>query len=124
MNNNDHDLKNAFAELRRADSARAPDFESVRKQLGPRRRLFPARFLVLAAAAGLAILFAVSRFGDGGNDRPTDVVRLDLARAKWVSPTDFLLDTPNSDLLRTVPRLWSQPAAPPARGSTLENNQG
>ncbi len=75
--------------LRQAHAADAPPpFAAPRA----RRRLQLRPLLVVAAAAALVAFIAL-------RPRPPAV-----AIAVWTAPTDFLLDVPGSDLLRTVPR--------------------
>ncbi len=105
----DDDLRAWFDALRAEDRARAPAFDALlqnARAAGPRRRWL--RLAVpLAAAAGLAALL-IARTPDSADAVFREAVvawSTDPALGAWRSPTDFLLDVPGSDLLRTTPRL-------------------
>jgi hypothetical protein len=98
----DADLRQAFADLRAADSATAPSYAALMAgRAGPRRaELVPLLGTTLAAAAlaaSLAVGLAVRRRAES---RPPMA-----AIAAWTAPTDFLLRTPGREVLATVPRL-------------------
>lgn len=96
--NDDYRLKEKFARLRRADAASVPSFERVIGRTRTRSNYAPwkvgvAAAVVLSAAAMLMVRLAPPR----GSAIPAP------ALANWRAPTDFLLDTPGRDLLRTIP---------------------
>ena len=90
-------LRDRFAALRREEERQAPEFAS----LWPGRARAPrgkTRWLV-AAACALIVVAAVLWLRSAGR-KPADV-----SLAEWKAPTDFLLETPGRDLLRTVPEI-------------------
>ena len=98
---NDGDLRQRFAALRAEDTPSAPRF---RVPLGQRlpRRLSPAWIAVPAVAAAAALWIV----GRGGRELET-AYTIDMTSTVWVAPTDFLLATPGSDLLGTLPDVGS-----------------
>jgi hypothetical protein len=95
----EHDLHNRFQELRREDLEHATPFMAMLATARARRTIPPRHgVLGLAAAvvAAVALIFLLSR-------RHRDGVPIDLATVRWDAPTDFLLQLPGEDLLRTVP---------------------
>jgi hypothetical protein len=100
-NSEDKDLRERFATLRREEETQAPDFVV----LTARRRRRPVRKFVIIAACVVAILAAALLLrpvprkpeqGAGGNI---------ASITKWKAPTDFLLETPGRELLRSVPTI-------------------
>jgi hypothetical protein len=95
----DRELAEAFARLRRDEEARTPPFAAVvrrgraRSSRGP--RFLPARPLGLAAAV-LLVALGVWLGVRAREPRPAAAVP---PLAEWRSPTDFLLATPGRDLL-------------------------
>src|SRR5207247_2916019 len=70
---------------------------AARRGASPR----PRALRIAAAAAAIAALgVAVVLAGRGRRGIP-----IDLARARWQAPSDFLLRVPGAELLRTVPAL-------------------
>jgi len=95
--NDDRDLQERFAALRRHDAAHTPDFAAtLRKQPGGRRGswLKPA----LAAALLLIALSAARKYW-----KPEVTVTASIT--EWKSPTDFLLETSGHELLEGVPKI-------------------
>jgi len=92
----DADLRQAFAVLRREDAKAAPIFEAVLARARP-RRLAPLGGLLVAASVVAAILGVLVR----RPDPPPPVASL----GTWIAPTDFLLDTPGRQIVQTVPRI-------------------
>ena len=86
---NDDQLRNAFAELRRAETARIPAF-----RIHGRRGRRP--HMRLAFAVVLLIVLAVVMIPR----RPPQP-----SISAWRAPTDFLLQTPGRELLTSVPDL-------------------
>src|SRR5688572_3397655 len=95
----ENDLREAFAVLRREDAKRVPAFEAVRARRRP-RRLPPLGGLLAAASVAAAILAVVARRPD-----PPPMASME----EWIAPTDFLLETPGRDIVRTVPRIGLVP---------------
>jgi hypothetical protein len=90
-----------FRALREEDAAGAPPFGATldaayahRAPSGGRRRLA----LGAAALIAAALVLLVAR------TRPPHPA-IDLAAVRLATPTDFLLQLPGADLLRTVPKL-------------------
>ena len=86
------------------------------------------RVPVLAAIAAAVAVFVIGALVRQGPTRP-DVALLDvdLGATTWSSPTDFLLSTPGSDLMRMVPavgapRDWT-PIGTPGRASAPESTR-
>ena len=96
------ELRELFSRLTREDRARVPSYRTPVATVVPRWR--PAARLAVAAAIVLIALVL------GRPDRtPPNLARqlVDLGVASWESPTDFLLITPGSELLRSVPAVGS-----------------
>jgi hypothetical protein len=95
----DHDLRDRFQELRREDLRHATPFTPLRataRATRPHRR-----FVIGLTAALVGGVVLVIRF-----TRPhRDAAPFDLATVRWQGPTDFLLQLPGEELLRTVPEL-------------------
>jgi hypothetical protein len=101
MNNEDRELRELFARLREEDRARIPSFRAPAAREAPRWMWAPR----IAIAAAIVLITLVLAWPD----RPRHVAlqSVDLGAAAWPSPTDFLLITPGSELLRTVPAVGS-----------------
>ena len=100
MNDDDRLLRELFARLKREDRAHTPSFRTPVRRVRTRSVWVP-RVAIAAAIALVAIVLARP-------DRPSSSVSVvDLGAATWRSPTDFLLATPGSDLMRTVPSFGS-----------------
>jgi hypothetical protein len=98
MMDNDHDVRELFARLKEEDRAHSPPFRMpVRTE--PHRWWSP-RVAVAAAIVLIALVLARP-------DTPRYGVLVDPRAATWRSPTDFLLITPGSELMRTVPAVGS-----------------
>ncbi len=98
---NDNDLRDAFRAVAREDAGMASPFSRsvvdarrpfVRAQ---RRALYTASGFALAAAATL--LFVVMP--------RQELLDLDLSGPTWAPSTDFLLNTPGSSLMRSIPSI-------------------
>jgi hypothetical protein len=102
MNGDDRDLRALFARLREEDRARVPSFRAPQPGQAPK---WGSVGRVAAAAAVILIALMLA----WPNRRPPAVMRpvVDLSVVAWQSPTDFLLITPGSELLRTVPAVGS-----------------
>ena len=98
----DRDLRERFARSKAADRAQMPSFAAVsaRSRAAPRRGRF-AIGVAVAAAIVIAAYVARDHIGRSvGRDTPATPTH-------WRSPTDFLLDVPGGDLLRTTPTFGS-----------------
>lgn len=109
-------LRAAFAELGGAEEAAAPPLRRLLArgpQGGTRTRgggwwLVPpaaaarwAAALAVFTAAGLGLWLGHA----GGRHRPETAGGEKGALSHWVAPTDFLLDTPGIELLRSTPEI-------------------
>lgn len=96
----DDHLRELFQATRRRDAERAPSFAGTlaAARRAPATRSGRGRVVVaLAAAAALVLIAVLWR-------RPSrDQWMVPLSSAHWEAPTDFLLETPGAELLRTVP---------------------
>jgi hypothetical protein len=94
----EHDLRARFEELRDVERRFVPRFGVPR-----RRRLVPRRLLATAAAMILLAIVAVISI----RSRRTTFSASDRAAvqtiAAWHPPTDFLLQTPGSEILVSTP---------------------
>lgn len=109
-------LREAFVELRRAEERAAPPLPGLMSRASARgtRGQTRSRWLVppwtaVRWAAPVAVLAAVALglwFGrEGGRPRPRTTAGEVPTLAHWVAPTDFLLDTPGVELLRSTPQI-------------------
>jgi len=97
------DFRSRFAQLRREDEAHAPAF-NLSPRRGTRRPGRSTRTLIVAAAcvttmAAALFILLVPRKAERPPAKPI------ASLAEWRAPTDFLLDTPGRDLLKTVPAI-------------------
>ena len=106
----DRDLRDLFARLKEEDRAHAPPFRDVRTTAVHSRKVGLRWALSLAAGAAAAIIVVALVITEdrGSTQRAARSPQPSLAsplvqHSAWISPTDFLLDTPGSALLRTVP---------------------
>jgi hypothetical protein len=107
MNDIEFELQTRFAELRAADQASAPDFESMRgrpaseaaRSARPVRR-WVAPALLAAAVAGIVVVWGASRAQSHARHALRDVRQQDtsLAVIRWTMPTDGLLDAARQTL--------------------------
>jgi hypothetical protein len=106
----EREIASALAQLRKADEASAPPFHatltSSRAGRVPRRSAIgPA----LAAVTLLIVIVGLAVFElehPRASRRPVPAPSSAKASLEsWESPTDFLLETPGSDLWRGLPRL-------------------
>jgi hypothetical protein len=97
MSENDRRLREAFASLRREEQAHAPPLERVLARRPSSRRVVAAPAYALAAAVAVVAVVAALALRP---PRPEPAMSL----AEWTEPTAFLLRTPGSDLLTTVPQ--------------------
>ena len=106
----ERDLRELFARRREMDRSRTPPFEAT-LAAARRHRVRPRWTLRVAAAAAAIILitFAYEQRQSAARHERTlaEIRHRVLAGTGWPAPTDFLLDTPGSPLLRTVPTFGS-----------------
>jgi hypothetical protein len=103
MTANDRDLRDRFAALRREEEANAPGFTARREaRRAPVRRRAPA--VLLAAVACLVAFAAAGLWMRTASHRPhPEPGQTAVSLMEWKPPTDFLLETPGREMLRTVP---------------------
>jgi len=103
----DEELRERFAALRREHTIAAPVFRdtmaAARSRPRPPRPPRPRRGRRLGFAAGAALLLVALVLILTVRNRHRTTV--DLASVRVHAPTDFLLQLPGADLLRTMPRL-------------------
>jgi hypothetical protein len=110
--NDDADLRERFQALRREDAGRSRSFDRV---LRTTARVVPRPTAWLASAAGVVLaVAAVWVWRLESQERTVRPSRDAPSLADWRSPTDFLLDTSASALLREVPRIGDPRTNPPA----------
>jgi hypothetical protein len=97
---NDNDLRDRFRVLQSEVERTAPPYRRPANRPA-RVRLAPAWL----AAAALATLVAGAVWIATRNGTPPPQTLVGLDATWWVTPTDFLLTTPGTDLLRSVPTL-------------------
>jgi hypothetical protein len=113
----DQDLRGRFAALRREEEKQVPEFGSL---LRPRRRTSGGRVYWLAGAACVLVLLVAVLWQRSTRPRPPEVWVASITQ--WKAPTDFLLQTPGSELLRGVPEIGAWPGyavAAPARPAVV-----
>lgn len=99
----DADLRQAFADLRRADAEAAPPFERLRAHaVRPGRRLAPGRALLVAASLAAAVIAGLAV------RRPHPAPPPPVSIEEWAAPTDFLLETPGLEIVQTVPSIGTE----------------
>ena len=104
----DQDLRRSFDALNRVVQASAPAFEDLASSValtGARRRHRRRRVAATAVVVSFLAILAVRVRPNPGPDfaRFTTLTGLDLGEVRWTAPSDFLLDVPGIDLLRTIP---------------------
>ena len=107
MTPEDRELSRLFEAARRADESAAPDLERLLARSRRRRPTSASRRIAYAAAVACLVTVAVVLLR-GVHPAPAAET---LQLADWLSPTDFLLDTPGSELLSELPTLASLPNA-------------
>jgi hypothetical protein len=93
-------LLRRFSVLRREEEQQAPEFATLWKaRAGARRR--QGRWFAATACALIALLaFLWIRSAQRSPEEKTVA-----SITEWKAPTDFLLETPGRELLRTVPKI-------------------
>lgn len=118
----DQRLRDAFARLHRELAPLAPNAERFVERARIARPHAGARSLApgLALASVLAVLAIVAVWNSRQASERAVIARqaAQLGESQWRAPTDFLLDVPGADLLRTTPAF---DAGAPATPSTSEN---
>ena len=89
-----NDLQSLFHRLRDEELARVPPFRAARRPRVWRLVFVPAALVVIVL--GIAVF----------HHRPAPVTE---SIVTWKAPTDFLLRTPGSELLTSVPRIPDLP---------------
>ncbi|MGA9353127.1 MAG: hypothetical protein WBV46_05510 [Terriglobales bacterium] len=99
----DDDLRERFGALRREEEARAPAFAMPSVGRFDRSLWRSAGPLLAVAASVLAILALIlwTRTVTWRLEQERNVASI----TGWKAPTDFLLNTPGQELLRTVPAI-------------------
>ena len=106
----EREIASTLEQLRKADEASAPPFHAMltRARAGRVSRRF-AIGRVLAAATLLVVIVGLAVFESKHppvSRRPASALSsAEASLENWESPTDFLLDTPASELWRGLPRL-------------------
>ena len=93
-------LRRRFAALRREEDQQAPEFARLWQPRAGTRRRQARRF---AAVASLLVALLALLWIRSVQRRPDDKTVASIT--EWKAPTDFLLVTPGSELLRTVPEI-------------------
>jgi hypothetical protein len=105
----DSQLREIFNTMRKQDEGASPAFEDLwdRARLPPNRRSrsIPTSRLLMTSGLVAATLLLVWVLRPGSPDF-TEQPQL----SEWKAPTDFLLKTPNQDLLERLPEIPSQGA--------------
>lgn len=102
MSDDDRELRKLFAQLKGEDRGHTPSFRAPVMRVASRWRL-PARVALAAAIVVIAVVLARPDQPPRTTMRPA----VHLGTTAWRSPTDFLLNTPGSELLRSVPSVGS-----------------
>ena len=92
------DLRDAFRELRAAEQRHVPPFRRLMERRPSGRRRAEARRYTFAIAALLLVVTGASLL-QRRLTRPVVTTSI----STWKAPTDFLLQTPNAKLMKTVP---------------------
>jgi hypothetical protein len=128
MSADDRDLQDAFRALGSSIPQAGPSFDELtsREALHVTRwRHRRRRAALLAVAVAVPAFLALRARSDGGLDyeRFTALTGLDLGEVTWEAPSDFLLDVPGRDLLRTVPLIEIQaPSLAPDSARSSDSN--
>jgi hypothetical protein len=123
MAGDDLDLRERFAALRQEEAAQTPEFDLHRVPARERRRrLSPARIFAVTACVAVAVSVALWLRPASSRQQPepgSPVVSI----TEWKAPTDFLLETPGRDLLRTVPAIGAWDEDVKAPNSAMRSRQ-
>jgi len=99
-------MREAFRELRRAESAGAPSF--ARTLAAARSRKLPRVLGWRPWLAAAAVVAAALWFAPRAAREPAPPAAWIGSLGTWAAPTDVLLETPGRELLRDLPR-WEVP---------------
>ena len=108
-------LQRHFAVLRREEERHAPEFATLWKARARTRRR-QARWFAATACALIALLAFLWIRSAQRHAQEKTVASI----TEWKAPTDFLLETPGRELLRTVPEIgeWQVYSAMPGATPT------
>jgi hypothetical protein len=113
---NDNELRGRFAALREEEAQGRPPFVvPVRRR--HQGRLSPA-WIAVPVAAAVASFWLIGR----DNGEPEVPYEIDLSSTAWVSPTDFLLETPGSGLFTALPTIGDVPPVPDLSATERETD--
>jgi hypothetical protein len=106
----DRKIRDWFERLKQDDARIAPTFASSwraaeSRMIAVRRPSLLLRF----AAVGAVLVLAATGTWIGLKQRPARPAAAITQLSQWRAPTDFLLETPGSEFLRTVPRFGGLP---------------
>jgi hypothetical protein len=102
----DRHLRELFRAGLREDSAGAPAFRELRRRSHPRSDTVYRVRLQRPVLAALVILLAITvAYLRRGAPEPPPVTQSLLSDVSWNGPTDFLLETPGRELLRSTPQI-------------------
>jgi hypothetical protein len=97
----DEAFRRAFNSLRTEDARRALSFDSI-----VHRRALPVRpFRLGFVVSALTVVLLIVALGVGYQRTTSTHYGSSLLILAWRAPTDFLLDTPGSQLMRDVPQI-------------------
>jgi len=96
----DTDLRARFHELRNEVNSSAPPF-AVKPAAQIKRLPVSWALGTVGATVALALLIWTAVFRNG----PPAESFIDLSRVAWTAPSDYLLDTPGMELLRSLPEI-------------------
>jgi hypothetical protein len=99
VESDDQDLRARFHELREEVTASVPPFV-VRPVPTTKRLPLLWTLAALGATTIVAVLLWTSVFQTGQASMPG----IDLSLVAWTAPSDYLLETPGNELLRTLPK--------------------
>ena len=119
----DDRLRVRFRALADEEASSAPAFSRERidahRALARARRVWRTTSATIVVGIAAAVTLVVWP--------RTPPLEFDLTGVSWYTPTDFLLDTPGSDLLRSIPTIgpgvFELPPAAQKRGDTSERNR-
>lgn len=111
----DQPLRDAFARLSREMAPLAPNaerfIERARVAGRPRGAVRLAPGLALASLLAVLAVVAVWDTRRAGEREAVARQAAQLGNGQWRAPTDFLLDVPGAELLRTAPSFDTSPPA-------------
>ena len=118
-------LRDLFARQRADELGRAPAFaQTVASARRRGRRATVRRTMWLLGTASAAAIVVAMVMMPGGVGEGTQQVAVELSSVRWRSPTDFLLETPGAELMRTTPRIVRlDDMNPPALGRGHERGE-